>query len=157
METAVDPSQLADILPLAEQWASEEEQRILRDGVSLTEAEIADARKLGVRQPERVRLLRVDTVPSPAHPALIGAQTALRFLCPATRGLTLRYGIFIRSDCWGDRSLVAHELVHTSQYERLGGILPFLRKYLSECFTLGYAQAPMELEALASEERLSSR
>jgi hypothetical protein len=148
--------QFQELLPLASQWAAEEERRILREGVSLTESQIKDAKKLGVQQPERVRLLRVDSVPGPSHPALKTAQAALRFLSPATRGLTLRYGIFIRSDCWGDRSLVVHELVHTAQYERLGGILPFLRKYLSECFTLGYAKAPMELEAVASEKRICS-
>ena len=59
------------------------------------------------------------------------AAAAIQFLTPATCGLTLRYGIFIRSDCWGDRNLVAHELAHTAQYERLGGIEPFLRKYFS--------------------------
>lgn len=118
---------------------------------------MADARKLGVKRPERVRLLRVDSVPGPTHPALNAAQAAIRFLSPATRGLTLRYGIFIRSDCWGDRSLVVHELAHTAQYERLGGIVPFLKKYLFECFTLGYAKSPLELEALAIEERVCAR
>jgi hypothetical protein len=38
--------------------------------------------------------------------------------------------------------------VHTAQYERLGGIVPFLRKYLFECVTIGYPQAPMEQEAI---------
>jgi hypothetical protein len=45
--------------------------------------------------------------------------------------------------------LIVHELAHVAQYERLGGILPFLRKYLFECLTVGYAAAPLELEATA--------
>jgi hypothetical protein len=61
-----------------------------------------------------------------------------------TIGLTLRYGIFIRADCWGERRLVVHELVHTLQYERLGGFMPFLQQYLHECITIGYPAAPME-------------
>lgn len=152
----VDPDEVMKLLPLAEKWASDTEQLILREGVSLTDAEIADAKKLGVKYPEKVRLLKVDSVPSPTHPVLKAAEAALRFLSPATRGLTFRYGIFIRSDCWGDRSLVVHELAHTAQYERLGGILPFLKKYLWECFTLGYANAPMEKEAIDCEERICS-
>ncbi len=76
---------------------------------------------------------------------------------PATCGLTLRYGIFVRSDCWGDRNLVAHELAHTAQYERLGGIEAFLRQYLFECLTIGYPEAPMEQEAIAAVSQLAGQ
>ena len=82
------------------------------------------------------------------------ACDAIEFLTPATRGLALQYGIFIRSDCWRERTLIAHELVHTAQYERLGGILPFLRKYLFECVTIGYPEAPLEQEAIIQSARL---
>jgi len=71
-----------------------------------------------------------------------------------TIGLTLRYGIFIRSDCWGERRLVVHELVHTLQYERLGGFMPFLQQYLHECITIGYPAAPMEQEAKRIEREM---
>jgi hypothetical protein len=84
------------------------------------------------------------------------AAAAIQFLTPATRGLALRYGIFVRSDCWGDRALVAHELAHTAQYERLGGIQAFLRQYLTECLTVGYPEGPMEQEAIAAVSRLQS-
>ena len=50
---------------------------------------------------------------------------------------------------------IAHELAHTEQYERLGGIEPFLRQYLSECLTIGYPAAPMEQEAIAAARRLA--
>lgn len=141
-------AQFAMLLPLAAEWAVEQEQWILREGVPLLEDEIVDAKGVGVREPERVRLLQVPLIPTPAHPKLRAAAAAIDFLTPATRGLTLQYGIFVRSDCWRDRFLIAHELVHTAQYERLGGIVPFLRKYLFECVTIGYPQAPMEQEAI---------
>jgi hypothetical protein len=35
------------------------------------------------------------------------------------------------------------------QYERFGGVLPFLRQYLTECLTVGYPEAPLEQEAIA--------
>ena len=63
-------------------------------------------------------------------------------------GLAAGRGIFVRVGHEGSRSLLAHELVHTAQYERLGGIRPFLRRYLRECMVLGYAGAPMEREAV---------
>jgi hypothetical protein len=126
----------------------------LREGVPLTEQELADARALGVREPQRIRLLRVECVPFPAQPQLRAAAEAIHFLSPETRGLTLQYGIFVRWDRWRDRALIAHELVHTVQYERLGGILPFLRQYLNECLTIGYSNAPMELEAATESARI---
>ena len=143
-------AQFTTLLPLAAEWAAEQEQRILREGVPLSQPELADARAAGVREPERVRLLRVESIPSPVHPMLKTACASANFFPADPRGLTVRYGIFLRSDCWRDRTIVAHELVHTAQYERLGGILPFLSKYLLECATLGYSQAPMEQEAMAA-------
>jgi hypothetical protein len=135
---------------LAANWASEQEQRILREGVPLSDREISDARAVGVKEPERVRLLPIEAIPSPAHPVLRAACQATDFVPAAPRGLTLHYGVFVRSDCWGDRALLVHELVHTAQYERLGGIEPFLRQYLIECATVGYSKSSMESEANAA-------
>jgi len=122
--------------------------------VPLSEQEMTDAHAVGVREPQRVRLLQMGTAPRPEDPVLRMACDAIEFLTPATRGLALQYGIFIRSDCWRERTLIAHELVHTAQYERLGGILPFLRKYLFECVTIGYPEAPLEQEAIIQSARL---
>ena len=149
-------SQFEKLLSLAVEWTKEQEERVLREGVALSEEEIADAKAIGVKEPERVRLLQVDVVPTPTHPLLKGAFEAVNFRAPAPRGLALRYGISIRSDHWRDRSLIAHELAHTAQYERLGGIVPFLRQYLSECLTRGYPVAPLEQEASAASARICS-
>lgn len=147
-------AQFEALLPLAVEWAAGCEERILREGVSLLEQEIIDAQAVGVQSPHRVRLLSVDVIPRPTEPRLKAACDAIDFLSPATRGLTLRYGVFIRSDCWGDRRLIVHELIHTAQYERLGGIEPFLRRYLFECVTIGYPQSPLEQEAINLAARL---
>jgi hypothetical protein len=147
-------SQFEKLLPLAVNWAAAVERRILREGVPLSEQGLADARSFGLRLPERVRLLALDSVPTPTDLTLKTAVAAIQFLTPATRGLALRYGIFVRNDCWGERRLIAHELVHTAQYERLGGIRPFLRQYLTECLTTGYPAAPLEQEAIAMVSRL---
>ena len=141
------PQQGELLLPLACAWAAEQEQTILQSGVTLTEAQMADARRVGVIHPERVRLLGVQEIPTPSLPALAAAAEATSLISPFTIGLTLRYGIFIRDDYWGQRQLVVHELAHTMQYERLGSIEAFLRQYLHECITIGYPAAPMEQEA----------
>jgi len=147
-------SQFEMLLPLAAAWATEQEREILRDGVSLSAGEIADACAIGVKEPDRVRLLRIETIPRPTQPQLRAACVAIDFLTPAKSGLTLGHGIFIRSDCWGDRSLIVYELVHVAQYERFGGILPFLRSYLFECLTVEYSAAPLEQEAIAVTARV---
>jgi len=153
-QTTLD--QLEELLPLAAQWATEQERRVLCEGVRLSEIEMADAKAIGVRNPERVRLLRVQTIPVPAHPMLRSAAASINFLAAAPRGLALEYAIFVRADHWRDRALIAHELVHTAQYQRLGGILPFLQTYICQCATVGYPNAALELEAIATAERLCS-
>lgn len=150
----ISPEQLAALLPLACAWAEEQETLILRDGFALTTSQLEDARLAGVRQPERVRLLRVSQIPLPEHPILRAAAEATRLISPGTSGLTLRYGIYIRSDHWGVRRLVVHELVHTSQYERFGGFRAFLQAYLEQCLTCGYPDAPLEQEAVRHEQQI---
>ena len=144
----ITQEQFKILLPLAATWAEQQEGIILRDGVPLTEPQMADACTLGISQPNRVRLLNVTTIPAPEETLLKAAAQATQLITPQTAGLTLRYGIFIRSDCWGDRRLIVHELVHTSQYERLGGFFAFLQEYLLQCVTIGYPAAPMEQEAI---------
>jgi len=144
-ETPVDHFEA--VLPLAAEWAREQEQLILREGEPLSPDQVADARAAGVRDPERVRVLAVKQIPAPPHPILQAASATIEFLPQAPCGLTLQYGIFLRNDRRQDRHLVVHELVHTSQYERLGGIVPFLRDYLTECAMFGYHEAPLEREA----------
>jgi hypothetical protein len=146
--------QLEELLPLAAAWAEEEERHILAAGTPLTEEQLADAVRVGVAQPQRVRLLAVDAIPAPEHPLLRAAGEATGLISPFTAGLTLRYGIFVRGDLIDDRRLIAHELVHTGQYERFGSVIAFLRQYLAECVTIGYPGAPLEQEAILRSEEL---
>lgn len=153
-ESILTPAQFEQILPMAAAWAEEQEKHIVADGVALTPSQLSDARAVGVAQPERVRLLAVPSIPAPDHPALRAAGEATGLISPHTAGLTLRYGIYLRSDFANDRRLIAHELVHTGQYERCGSVLAFLRQYLHECLTIGYPAAPMEQEAILVSARL---
>jgi hypothetical protein len=99
-------------------------------------------------------LLRVECIPDPEDPVLRDAAKATQLIAHEIGGLTLRYGIFIRADCCADRRLVFHELVHTMQYERLGGIREFLQEYLYQCITIGYPNAPLEQEAIMMTDRI---
>jgi hypothetical protein len=154
VNSPITPEQFELLLPLACEWAAEQEQRILAAGEPLSASQIFDARLVGVSHPNRVRLLYVPEILPPTHPLLRQAAEATQLISPLTGGLTLRYGIFIRSDCRGHRPLVVHELGHTLQYERMGGFEAFLRQYLSECLTIGYPEAPMEQEVVERTARI---
>jgi hypothetical protein len=136
------------IVPIATAWVRGGEREALREGQPLNPGQLADARAVGIAAPERVRLLKVPAVPTLRHPVLRPLAWLTRRVFPDTAGITFRYGILIRNDCWGDRHLLVHELAHVAQYERLGGIAPFLRAYLRECLAEGYPFGPLEQEAI---------
>ncbi|HVF85477.1 MAG TPA: hypothetical protein VM821_05825 [Abditibacteriaceae bacterium] len=149
---------LEELLPQICDWAQSQESHILQNGVALSPDEMATALQISVRHPERLRLLRVSQVPMPQDAVLRTAAEQAGLVSPHTAGMALRYGIFIRDDVWDHRShIVAHELVHTAQYERLGGFARFLKQYLSECLTVGYAHSPLEQEAIRTANRLQDQ
>jgi hypothetical protein len=139
-------------LPVVCAWAKAQESVIIREGVALTPGQIDDAKRIGIKAPEKVRLRVVDHIPFPFRRVLRIAGRKIGFVPDGTIGLTLRYGIFVRADHWGERRLVVHELAHTAQYERLGGLRPFLDAYLLECMTPpGYPFGKLEQEARSIE------
>lgn len=146
---------LDHLLPKIVAWAQEQETQILHDGIALSDAEREIAAQIGVRFPERVRLLRVSKIPQPRDLEVREAARNADLLSASTAGMALRYGVLIRDDVWGNRiEIAAHELAHTAQYERLGGFEPFLKQYLGECLTVGYENSPLEREAIEVAARL---
>jgi hypothetical protein len=53
--------------------------------------------------------------------------------------------------------VIRHELIHTRQYQEAGSIFEFLRQYLFQCLTGGYANCEMEREANGEYEITSAR
>ena len=143
-----------ELLDLACEWAEEQQDFMLQNGTALSEQEMSDAALAGVQCPEKVRLLEVDQIPWPADPTLESAGREAGFITDDTEGLAFGYGIFLRSASGRARRVVAHELVHVAQCERLGGVEQFLRQYLSECVNFGYSDAPMEEEAVETAARI---
>ncbi len=128
-------------------WGWWHSRRILSCGRELGEQELADARAVGVREPEKIRILSVPRVPNPlrwlARP--IDRFTRYSFFDPT--GMTLMFGIFAVENLESDRLLLAHEFVHVAQYERFGGVFGFMRRYIFQCLADGYLEAPLEIEA----------
>ena len=144
-------------LPLAGMWVAWHERKILRKGVPLSAQCMVDAAEMGVRHPEKIRVLQVRSIPVLNGRFLRAVSKFWPEISTQTIGLCLRYGIYLRKGTAlaRERQLTAHECVHTAQYEANGGILRFLLRYFSECLQHGYRFAPMEMEAVERAERIS--
>jgi hypothetical protein len=141
---------LARILPKAIAWAEARSSEILACGVPLSDFNSMRAHLAGVSRPERIRMLEVASIPLPDDPELQAATLAAGLLGPNTVGLTLGYGIYIREGHSNNR-LVSHECRHVYQYEEAGSIAAFLAAYLQQILSVGYAAAPLEVDARAYE------
>ncbi|MFC7336677.1 hypothetical protein ACFQY0_05780 [Haloferula chungangensis] len=136
---------LADALaPTLARWSQSRERSILRSGERLPEASIQFATELGIRSPESLRLEISEIIPSPIPPALITLASRLGIPLFSPAGMCLGRGISATSR---DPGLIRHELVHTLQYQQLGGHRPFMWRYVYEILKVGYVAAPLEIEA----------
>lgn len=136
------------IAPATARWAADQERRILAEGKALGPEALAFARELEIPNPEEVRVLEIRPIPLPVPRPLV--RLAGRWGLPAFEpaGMALGRGIYLLDT---HSRLLRHELVHVAQYQRLGGIEPFMRQYLVECLIHGYREAPLEVEARAKE------
>jgi hypothetical protein len=128
----IDRETFDDLLPVAFDWAKAQEQFVLARGTPLTDRYLEDAGLVGVRDAARVRVLVVDRIPMPEHKELAEAARRTQIISNSSRGVTIGHGIIIRADCWGDRELIVHQLVHVAQCERCGGLEGYVQQYLSE-------------------------
>jgi hypothetical protein len=138
----VDQETFEHLLPLAYEWAKEQEQFVLARGNPLGARHTADAHLAGVKDWERIRILVVDRIPMPEDPALAEAAKRIGIITKDTRCMGFGYALIVRVDDWHDRELILHNLVHIAQCERSGGLENWVRDYLgnrTNCadFTVG--------------------
>ena len=138
----IDQKTFERLLPEACQWTKAQEEFVLARGVALTARQMDDARRAGVQEPARVRILVVDRIPFPENPDLANAARLTHVISDDSHGVAFGYAVIIRADQWGDRELLVHNFVHVAQCERSGGIECWVGKYLgdrraSPQFTMG--------------------
>jgi hypothetical protein len=143
-------AELPRLLPAAIAWVEAQEAKILVSGRSLTATEFRLAAASGVRNSGRVRIKIVQRLPKPQQPELRTAVDQSGLLGPHMAGITFGHGIYIRDGAISNR-LISHELRHVHQYEEAGSIAGFLATYLQQIVTVGYENAPLELDARAHE------
>jgi hypothetical protein len=139
-------SLLPILLPGAISWVKEQSNLILKSGSPLTDTEIGLARAVGVSSPERIRIRTVSGIPLPDDPTLRAIALQERLLGPGTAGITFGYGIYICDGHMSNR-LISHECRHVFQYETAGSIDAFLPIYFHQIATVGYDNAPYEIDA----------
>ena len=139
---------LPALLPLAYAYAEKHEALLLQNGIPLTADELDDARRAGVREPEKIRRQCVLAIPEPDNGEVLFAARRSGLFQLGSSGLAVGHGIYLRQDAWSSRQILVHEFVHVGQYERLGGIRPFLDIYLRECIDPGYPFGALEQEAI---------
>jgi hypothetical protein len=140
----------APVIPLITWWAATTSRQARRTGRPLTPEERQTALRLGVRDPSQVRITITPNLPLPGPRWLHRLASKLGFPATESIGLAIGYAIFLHPAFAHDPHVLTHELAHSAQYERLGGLRPFLHRYLAECLTHGYADAPLEREARAA-------
>jgi hypothetical protein len=108
---------LPQLMTRAIAWAEAVAADVATQGEALDASRLADATTVGVRLPEKVRVLMVDHLPLPEDPALRAAAIESGLLGPNMIGLTLGHSILI---CRGhmSRSVLSHECRHVAQYEQ---------------------------------------
>ncbi|MDW3193897.1 MAG: hypothetical protein R8G66_16105 [Cytophagales bacterium] len=147
-------SHLEQLIPAAANWILKQENHILKCGIDLSIDQAIDAHLIGVKDPSRIRLMEFEEMPKPEDTELHKAAEFLGLISDSTRGTSFRYGIAVRKGWLASRTLLVHEMTHTTQYEKLGGIENFLKQYILECSTVGYLLSPMEEEARKMERKI---
>ncbi len=141
------------LFPYALSWYESVEAELLPEGRPLSIQETEIARKVGVKYPSKIRVAILDNFPLPTNPELLVMAERYGLGSRFEGGRTIGYVIMLKPWAAEDKMVLAHELVHVGQQDRMGRGA-FLRRYFIEMEMLGYARAPLELEAYAKQAQL---
>lgn len=137
-------------------WAREIEERGQAIGTPLDLDQKSLAAAVGVKHPEKVRLIFVDEVPFPTeNPEIRLAGEKFGFIGPGITNNAQAFGytIWVRKGFSLDRPRLAHELAHVMQIERSASFAAYAKQYVSELIRFGHENAPLELEAYEANKR----
>ena len=132
------------------EWAQSIEAEGQKRGTPLDAQQIDLAHEIGIKHPEKVRLVFVDTVPFPTEDeSLRQIGEGLGFIGAEVinNAQAFGYTIWVRKGFMLDRPSLAHELVHVAQIERSESFGAYARQYMLELSEHGHAAMPLELEA----------
>lgn len=137
------------LLPQYIEWAHETDLKGLEVGVPLNEKERLLASKIGVKHPEKVRIVYVDAVPYPYENfalKVFGEAVGLVGEGIINNAQVFGYSIYARKGFVLNRPKLAHELVHVLQIER-ASLDDVVTQHFFDMAEYGYDNAPLEAEA----------
>jgi len=148
--SALVQSKVDYFLPKTIAWIEEVEYEIYPYSRPLNQQEIKEAFMLGVKDPGVVRIIERPEFPMPQDAQLLSEAKKHGFGSRDEWGRCMGYLILLKSEHARNPELIRHELVHVAQQDRMGRQV-FLRRYLTELGTVGYARSPLELEAYSKQ------
>lgn len=149
--TARGMAKIDRLFPRALEWYEAVNADLLPKGRPLIAPEIDLAYRMGVTNPEKVRLVILETFPMPNDPELLAEARRHGMGSWLEGGRANGYLVMLKPRVAGNKGVLAHELVHVAQYERMGRHA-FLLRYLTELEMLGYPRSPLEIEAYAKSD-----
>ncbi|MBT3137315.1 hypothetical protein KL866_19905 [Alteromonas sp. ALT199] len=146
------------LLPQYIEWAHETDQKGLKAGISLNEKERLLASEIGIKHPEKVRIVYVDQVPYPYENLalkIFGEAVGLIGEGIINNAQVFGYSIYARRDFVLNRPKLAHELVHVLQIER-ASLDEVVTQHFFDMAQYGYDKAPLEVEAAEANKAYSA-
>lgn len=143
-------ARVARLQPGVIAWYRAAEQAGLSRGRPLAADETALARTVGVAEPGRVRIVYGFDYPAPDEHLSSESSTFVGVSRKPPLASTFGRAIYVDRTFIHNRQLLAHELTHVAQFERLG-MEGFVHAYLLEMILFGHVSSPMEREASRNE------
>ncbi|MCA1931670.1 hypothetical protein [Rheinheimera sp.] len=140
-------------------WAVATEAKGVKEGQVLNAAQLAIAKEIGIRHPEKVRLVYVDQVPFPHDNWLLRVVgEALGFIGEGivNNAQVFGYSIYVRIGYELTTPKLAHELVHVLQIER-SSLEAVVTQHFSDLAVYGYDDSPLEVEAYKANQDYKDR
>ena len=147
------------LLPQYITWAAKIEKAGMQLGEPLDNGDLALAREIGIKAPEKVRIMYVDAVPYPyENLALKAMGESLGFIGEniINNAQTFGYSIYVRKGFELNRPLMAHELVHVLQIER-ASFGEHAVQHVTDLSKYGYKNAPLEVEAYKANKKYAMK
>lgn len=143
------------LLPQYIEWGYETEAQGLKVGIPLDEEELKLAKHIGIKSPEKIRIVYVDEVPFPHDNfalKMLGESVGFIGDNITVQAQAFGYSIYARNDYKLDRPRLAHEIVHVLQIER-SNFADVTFQHLSDLAKYGYDKAPLEVEAFEANKK----
>jgi len=130
------------LVPHAMKWYDEVANSLFHKGRGLTKAEKNQAKLLGVKNPDAVRVVVMDRFPEPNNRMVNNHSEGARAMGNI---------ILVKPRHKNNSVILCHELVHIGQKDRMG-LKNFLKQYALEREYLGYSKSLLENEAYARQQ-----